>query len=69
MICLFSTVLGQHFYYGDIFDKPSDGKLHYSLNDVFIFAMYPLGVCIGSIICGTYRYSWPVRSINVRYTR
>ncbi|XP_055326821.1 uncharacterized protein LOC129580424 [Sitodiplosis mosellana] len=66
-ICTCAIIINSHFYYFDIFDKLSDiydGKKYYTPIDVLKIAMYFLGACIGSIVCGSYQNTWPARLSN-----
>lgn len=67
--CTCAVIVNSFIFYSYIYDRLDniyDGKKHYLPIDVIIVALYYVGACIGSIVCGMYPYTWPARRSNVR---
>lgn len=67
MICLGALAVNySHIVYGDLrtIEKVYDGE-PLSIGPLCV-SMWYIGACVGSIVCGFSRYTWPAQMTHVR---
>lgn len=67
-LCACAIAMSNFIYYFDIYEKINHNtKTDEYIDPIEIFAVviYFVGACIGSLTCGTYKYTWPARRSNV----